>query len=241
MMMMNRDNLKFLVPNGITFLSLLSGFAAIISAVEGNIILGAILIFLSYWLDMLDGFFARKLNAQSEFGLQLDSLADIVSLGVAPAVLVFQHLRNHGASMLMALPIVILFVLAGAFRLARFNLLPPKTARSKDSIGLAITQAGGTLALAVLADSVYPTRFLSSLVYIPLILLLAGLMVSTIPFPPSSWFFSRQRFGRPLLILLLLMLVILPTFRTWFVFYLVYILISTGRALITRFMPRFSL
>lgn len=240
-MLMSRENLKFLVPNGITFLSLLSGIVAIITAVEGNLILGATLIFLSYWLDMLDGFFARKLNAQSDFGLQLDSLADIVSLGVAPAVLVFLHLRIQGTSMLIALPLVIIFIMAGAFRLARFNLLPHKTSRSKDSIGLAITQAGGTLALAVLADRVYPTRFLHSLIYIPLILLLAGLMVSTIPFPPSSWFFRGNRFGRLFLILLLLLLAILPTFSTWFIFYLVYILISTGRALITRFRPGLSI
>lgn len=239
--MMSRENLKFLVPNGITFLSLSSGIVAIVSAVEGRLVLGATLIFLCYWLDMLDGFFARKLNAQSDFGLQLDSLADMVSLGVAPAVLVFQHLRIQGASMLMALPIVIIFVVASAFRLARFNLLPPKTSGSKDSIGLTITQSGGTLALAVLADSVYPTHFLHFLVYIPLILLLAVLMVSTIPFPPHSWFFSGYRFGRVFLMLLLLLLAILPTFSTWFIFYLVYILISTGRALITRLRPGLSI
>jgi len=237
---MSKNNLKFLVPNGITFLSLTGGLGALMAAVEGELILAAALIFLSYWLDMLDGFFARKLNAQSEFGLQLDSLVDIVSLGVAPAFLVFQHLRLQGIALALVVPPVIFLVLAGAFRLARFNMLPAKTSGSKDSVGLTITQSGGTLALAVLADNVYSTSFLSAYIYLPLLILLGGLMVSTIPFPPSSWFFTAHRYGRPLLIGLLLLVIILPTFSTWFVIYLVYLLVSTGRALLFFMKPRFT-
>lgn len=240
-MLMNKKNLKYLVPNGITFLSLSSGIGAILTAIEGELVWAATLIFLSYWLDMLDGFFARRLNAQSGFGLQLDSLADMVSLGVAPAVLVFQHLRIQEVALVLAIPPVIFLVLAGAFRLARFNLLPPKTSGNKDSIGLTITQSGGTLSLAVLADVVHPTGFLPAIVYPPLLMVFSFLMVSTIPFPPSSWFFSAHRYGRPLLIVLLLLVAILPTFSTWFVIYIVYILVSATRALIYRFRPRLTI
>jgi CDP-diacylglycerol--serine O-phosphatidyltransferase len=235
--MMTRKNLKYIVPNGITLLSLVAGIGAILAAIERSLIISATLIFLSYWLDMLDGFFARKLNAQSEFGLQLDSLVDMVSLGVAPAILVFQHLRAQNVELVWVVPTVIVFVLAGAFRLARFNLLPAKTASSKDSVGLTITQSGGTLALAVLADRVHSTEFLPALIYFPLLSLFAVLMVSTIPFPPSSWFFSSHKFGRPLLIFLLLLVAILPTFSTWFIIYMVYIIISAGRALFYKLKP----
>ena len=98
-----------------------------------DLVLSGALIFASYWLDSMDGFSARKLNAQSEFGLQLDSLVDVVSLGVAPAVLVFQHMLLGGINISWAAPLVIFLALAGAFRLARFNQLPPKTTSSHDS------------------------------------------------------------------------------------------------------------
>lgn len=114
-------------------MSLSCGVIAILVASQGLLILSGALIFSSYWLDMLDGFSARKLNAQSEFGLQLDSLVDMVSLGVAPAVLAFEYLSEQEVSMTWVWPSVILFAISGAFRLARFNMLPPKTSSSKDS------------------------------------------------------------------------------------------------------------
>jgi len=237
---MIRAKLKFLVPNGITFLSLTCGLGAILTATQENLILSGIMIFTSYWLDMMDGFTARKLNAQSEFGLHLDSLTDMVSLGVAPALLVFQHLRLQGASIVWVAPLVMLYTMAGAFRLARFNTFPPKTSSNKDSIGLTISQSGCTVALAILAENAQPGRFLPVLTYIPLLAILGVLMVSQIHFPPSSWFFNSHKLGWLLLIVLLLLLIILPLFRTWFMIYMVYILISTGRALFYKFKPGLS-
>jgi CDP-diacylglycerol--serine O-phosphatidyltransferase len=228
---MKRSNLKFLVPNGITFLSLTFGVSAILAAADENLILSGAFIFTSYWLDSFDGFFARKLNAASEFGLQLDSLVDVVSLGVAPAVLVFQHMRMGGIVLGWAAPLAIFAALAGAFRLARFNQLPPKTTSRNDSVGLPITQSGGTLALAVLADTVYAGDFLPIWAYLPMLAILGLLMVSTIPFPSYAWFFSGYKLGVPILVVLLLSLVILPTFSTWFLLYVAYLLISLGRAL----------
>ena len=228
---MNKTNLKYLVPNGITFLSLTSGMVSILSAMYGYLVFSGTMIFFSYWLDMMDGFSARKLNAQSEFGLQMDSLADMVSLGVAPALLVAQHLRIQGISIIWLVPFVILFALAGGFRLARFNTFPPKTSNNKDAIGLPITQSGCTLALAVLADNLQPNGFLPGMIYIPLLAVLSIMMVSRMPFPPSSWFFKTHRLGWVLLISLLFLLIILPLFSTWFTIYIVYLVISTGRAL----------
>ena len=198
------------------------------------------MIFTSYWLDMLDGLSARKLNAQSEIGLHLDSLTDMVSLGVAPALLVFQHLRLQGANIAWVVPLVILLTIAGAFRLARFNTFPPKTSGSKDSVGLTITQSGCTLALAVLADNIQSDVFLPILIYIPLLAVLSVLMVSSISFPSSAWFFNSHKLGRVLLIGLLLLLVILPIFRTWFIIYIVYLVVSVIRALVNKRRSGFS-
>ena len=237
---MNKGNLKYLVPNGITFLSLISGVVSILASSQEILLLSGAMIFSSYWLDMLDGFSARKLNAQSAFGLNLDSLTDMVSLGVAPSLLVFQHLRLLGANLIWVIPMVSLIPLTGAFRLARFNTLPTKTSSNKDSLGLTISHSGFTLALAVLADNLAPSVFLPILFYIPLLLLLGAMMVSRIPCPPSQWFFMEHKLGWVLLGSLLLLLIILPLFSTWFIIYIVYILVSTGRALKNKLKPGFQ-
>jgi CDP-diacylglycerol---serine O-phosphatidyltransferase len=231
---MNKANLKYLVPNGITFLSLVLGIGATLAAAEEHLTFSAALVFISYWLDMLDGMAARKLDARSEFGLQLDSLVDMVTFGVTPAVLLFQYLRIGGASLVWVTPLAIAYALAGAFRLARFNLLPPKAAGDKDSVGLAITQASGTLVLALLADLVEPKKLFPHWGYLPLVVALAVLMVSTIRFPPITWFFLSARKGLLLLIFLFTLILILPTYSTWFWIYVVYLAISLGRMLYRR-------
>ena len=234
---MNKTNLKYLVPNGITFLSLTFGVGAILSAIQNMFILSGAMIFTCYWLDMLDGYTARKLHAQSEFGLHMDSLSEMISLGVAPAILVFQYLSNRGYNPAWITPLVIIYTMAGAFRLARFNTLPPKTSSNVDSVGLTITQSGCTVTLAVLADNVQPAYFLPKLTYIPLLAILGVLMVSRISFPPSAWFFKKNKFGRVLFFSLVLMLIILPIFSTWFIYYLIYIFVSTLRALYQKLNP----
>jgi CDP-diacylglycerol--serine O-phosphatidyltransferase len=234
---MNKANLKYLVPNGITFLSLTFGVGAILTATRNLFVISGSMIFTCYWLDLLDGYSARKLNAQSEFGLQMDSLSDMVSLGVAPAVLVFQHLSHLGLSVVWITPIVVIYTMAGAFRLARFNCLPPKTSGNTDSIGLTITQSGCSVTLAVLADNLQPAGFLPMSFYLPLLPVLSILMVSRIRFPPFGWFFNSHKFGRIFFLVLLLILIILPTFSTWFIYYLIYIIVTIGRVLYHKLNP----
>jgi CDP-diacylglycerol---serine O-phosphatidyltransferase len=191
---------RYLVPNGITFLSLICGIVAILSAATERIALGGALILASYVLDFFDGTTARKLNAHSEFGLQLDSLVDMVSLGAAPAILAFFHLRLQGdvaESLIWVCAVMI--PLAGAFRLARFNLLPMKVGQT-DSIGLTISTAGALLALAVLTD-LSGRIAIANIWFIPLMVLLSLLMVSTITFPSVKWIFSRKKVNICLIIL----------------------------------------
>ena len=226
-----KNKIRYVVPNSITFLSLGCGISSIVFSSQGSLITAGILVLCSYVLDSWDGFTARKLNAQSDFGLQLDSLSDMVSLGIAPAVLVFHHLLAREVTIYLVLPLVVLTACAGAFRLARFNLLPPKTTSQKDSMGLSITQSGSTMALAVLSDHSVTGFIIAPGLYIPFLLILSIFMVSKIAFPPSSWFFRTKRWVGVILLSVAAFLLILPLFTTFFIFYLAYLVISSGRAL----------
>jgi len=225
------NKIRYLVPNSLTFLSLSCGIGSIVLSSQDSLVTAGILILCSYVLDCWDGFTARKLNAQSDFGLQLDSLSDMVSLGIAPAVLVFHHLLAREVNIYLILPLVVLTACAGAFRLARFNLLPPKLTSQKDSTGLTITQSGGTMALAVLSDHSVIGFTISPALYIPFLLILSFFMVSKIAFPPSSWFFRTKKWTGVIILSVSAFLLILPLFTTFFIFYLAYLVISSGRAL----------
>ncbi|MDN3015475.1 CDP-diacylglycerol--serine O-phosphatidyltransferase [Paenibacillus sp. BSR1-1] len=108
------------VPNLFTIGNLLCGVFSITFNMSGYLKLACIFIFLSAVLDLLDGRIARKLKVNSEFGVELDSLADIVSFGVAPALL-FHSLAAPSFFTSLAF---ILFPTMGALRLARFSIKP---------------------------------------------------------------------------------------------------------------------
>lgn len=130
-------NLTRHLPNFITAINLACGFTSIVLIIEGNMIFACYFILLATIFDFLDGFFARLFDAYSDIGKQLDSLADIVSFGVAPALIMYYFLRisilgNHGSFSFASLTFfegVILFspvllAIASAFRLAKFNIDP---------------------------------------------------------------------------------------------------------------------
>jgi len=109
----------FLLPNLLTTASLFSGFFSIVSAINGNFVYAGMAIFAAQMLDGLDGRVARLTNSQSLFGAQYDSLSDVISFGLAPAIIVFLWgLDSIGqAGWIFSF----LFVAAAALRLARFN------------------------------------------------------------------------------------------------------------------------
>lgn len=110
----------YLAPNLITTLSLLSGFYSILASTQGEFYKASLAIFLSAILDGADGRVARMLNAQSPFGEQYDSLADMLAFGVAPAILVYSFaLQPLGR---LGLGCAFVFTACAAFRLARFNV-----------------------------------------------------------------------------------------------------------------------
>ena len=129
--------MKSFIPNFITLLNLFSGCVAVIFALEGNMKLTALFVFLGIFFDFFDGFLARKLNVQSDFGVQLDSLADMVTSGLVTGLVLFYLFGLAPQPDLVnseLLPYFGLFVtLASAYRLAKFNI---STNQSDVFIGL---------------------------------------------------------------------------------------------------------
>ncbi len=121
-----------LLPNLITLLGLCAGLTAIRSALDGQFQIAAALIVLAAVLDGMDGLVARKLNAASSFGAELDSLSDFVCFGVAPGVVIYQALLGNSLPGLGWL-FVLVFILCACLRLARFNVsrdAPPPPGRA---------------------------------------------------------------------------------------------------------------
>lgn len=143
--------------------------------------LALVMILASAFCDVMDGLLARLLRSSSDFGKQLDSLADIVSFGVAPAFLIL--LFKLGDMGWIGIAAAIVFLACGALRLARFNLLAPM----KGFVGMPITAAGLLLAMSSLSNEHLNPWFL-----IVLIGGLSFLMVSRIPFPSLKRHIGRK-------------------------------------------------
>ncbi|MEM7334591.1 MAG: CDP-alcohol phosphatidyltransferase family protein [Chloroflexota bacterium] len=229
-----KSKYRYLVPNGITFASLACGIISILLAASGQLKAASYLILASYVLDLFDGASARYLEAGSEFGLQLDSLVDMVSLGTAPAVLAFMHMTSVDIAAPWIWSTTVLFPLAGAYRLARFNLLPPKKSGSGDSVGLTITSAGATIALSVLAATAPPLKMMPNIPsfwFVVMILATCILMVSRIPFPSFLGVFSSKQKNAVLLVLFGISILLTPTFfNAWFFWNSTYLGVSIAQA-----------
>lgn len=112
--------MKRYIPSAITSLNLIAGFTAIMI---GDFFWSPIILLMSFVFDSLDGLVARLLNAQSEFGKQLDSIADVVSFGVAPAYLYSLYSPDQ-ENLLYTISAISFIVVCGAIRLAKFNIMP---------------------------------------------------------------------------------------------------------------------
>ncbi|MDD3770391.1 CDP-diacylglycerol--serine O-phosphatidyltransferase [Sulfuricurvum sp. IAE1] len=172
--------IAYLLPNFFTAASIFTGFYAIALALEGSFLASAWFIFLALIFDGLDGRVARMTNTASHFGVEFDSLADIVAFGVAPAFLMYLYVgEEYGRIGIVASA---LFIIFGAVRLARFNVT---TSRIEPSvfIGLPIPTAAIMIAIAVLLLERYPQYAEVKFLMLPLGMVLAVLMVSNIRYP----------------------------------------------------------
>ena len=200
-----------IIPSLFTIGNIFCGYYSVISTLRGNWDYAAILIGVGYILDGLDGRIARLTKTASDFGVQLDSLADVITFGVAPAVLAFswgfgasegiegsvaKHVHQLGSLASFA------FVVCGALRLARFNLQakkPPEASSKRYFVGLPIPAAAGML-VAVVHFFKTPTLMIgSALLWSFLILLLAFLMISTVRYSSFKEFDVKK--ARPSLAL----------------------------------------
>ena len=184
--------LRYSIPNGVTALSLLLGLGSIVSAQLGDLEFAAWLIVWCGLLDTMDGLAARLLKATSDFGAEFDSMADLVSFGVAPGVLVFNAgleladvQVDTGQFWVLTLACGI-FVLAGASRLARFNLGTHSPGHGW-FLGVPITAAGGGLVSSMVLVLIYHPDIADLLPlhrYLPIAMfVLAILMISRQRFP----------------------------------------------------------
>ncbi|MCF8032178.1 MAG: CDP-diacylglycerol--serine O-phosphatidyltransferase [Desulfarculaceae bacterium] len=170
----------YVLPNLFTTASLFSGFFAATEAIQGNFIIAALAILASLVLDGLDGKVARATGTTSQFGVEYDSLCDLVAFGVAPAVLLYmwslQSLDRLGFAA------GFLFVACGALRLARFNVQTEKVGTSH-FVGLPIPAAASVVSTLVLMwHELLPGQPPSPWLLVALVFVLSFLMVSSVPY-----------------------------------------------------------
>jgi len=171
----------YLIPNLLTTGNLFSGLFSILAVFNANYVAAAVAILVALVFDMLDGKSARWTNSTSQFGVEYDSLADLVSFGVAPGLLIYSWaLSAHG---MLGSAVMFAFVACGALRLARYNVLVANS-ENKYFTGLPIPAAASVIATLVVFD--HHIVRMGAEVKPPLILImtltLAFLMVSTIKY-----------------------------------------------------------
>lgn len=172
---------KSIIPNTATALNIASGFLSIIFVSKGDIHTGALLIFIAAFFDLIDGVLARLTKTTSMFGVELDSLADVVSFGAAPSFLIYYaYLFDYNIWGIFISSLILLF---GAFRLARFNVQIEDIKIKLDFNGLPIPIAALSITSMVLFyhDGSEIIKPFNSLV-IPSVILVSLLMISKVKY-----------------------------------------------------------
>jgi len=239
------------LPSLFTIGNMACGFFAILSAIDKEFARAGWLIIGAMVMDSLDGRVARLVKAESKFGIEIDSLADFLSFGVAPAFIMYLFLlKDYG---FWGYPVAFIYALCGVLRLARFNVLSHDGKSSKKYFtGLPIPAAAGILASFVLSYSLLEVdtapnamKFVSSelpFIYsiIPFIMLgISFLMVSTIPYAAfkSGNFFRPKTLSGLLFAIALLFLVIAYPQNSIFIVFSLYVLSGIIARLWRAFYP----
>jgi len=231
-----------LVPSLFTAGNMAMGFYAILSVLDGRFYAAATAILIGHLLDVLDGRFARWTGSASNWGVEFDSLADWITFGIAPAVIVYELvLKNYGR---LGFALALLYVLCAALRLARFNLKAlAGEVTAPYFVGLPTPAAGGILAVFVLLNQIWigekEARTIDLLMkQVPIleplvpaiIFLLSLLMISHVRYST----FKNMKFIRPrtvrsflLMVLVLFMIYVYPQ-NTIFILYGSYIIWGIG-------------
>ena len=170
----------YLLPNGLTLCGMFFGFYSILSAIKGNYVHAAWAIMLADVFDGLDGWVARLTHSTTRFGIELDSLSDLVAFGVAPAVMIYKwSISPFGR---IGTAVAFLFAACGALRLARYNV-QMGSAESKAFTGMPIPGAASVLAsLVIFYYEFWDGTPQKNIFVLLLTICLALLMVSTLKF-----------------------------------------------------------
>jgi CDP-diacylglycerol---serine O-phosphatidyltransferase len=170
----------YLLPSMFTVANLFCGYGCIVNATQRDFDTAAVLIGIAMVLDTLDGFVARLTKSTSAFGVQLDSLADVISFGLAPAMLAFlwglESLNRLGWAA------GFIYVTAAAMRLARFNIQTTAAADKRYFVGMPSPAAASVIASTIYLFPDGPRDPRASLAALPMVVVPALLMVSTIRF-----------------------------------------------------------
>lgn len=189
----------FVLPTLFTLSSVFFGFLSLVMSREGDFVLASTAVLYAILFDMVDGRVARMTRTQSEFGIQIDSLADVCSFGMAPAFLIYSFVTAAGIPEWLEntmLAICFLYVACGAIRLARFNVMAGRSSGPmKRFVGMPIPTAAGIMAALVLGTSIEGLRPPLALVAVFMILV-SLLMVSSVSYRK---FFARNRLEAALL------------------------------------------
>ena len=176
----------YLLPNMLTTLSMFLGFLAMVWAAQGRFESAGMAILVSALMDGLDGKVARLTNTASEFGVQYDSLADLVAFGLSPAFLVWSwQLSNFGR---VGLAGAFVYMACGALRLARFNVSAGQTSK-RFFIGLPIPAGGCVMVTLVFFASALPQSMSGA---IPWIALFASALTGLLMFSRVRYFSFKE-------------------------------------------------
>jgi CDP-diacylglycerol--serine O-phosphatidyltransferase len=215
----------YLLPSLLTTGNLFCGFLAIILAADARYVEAAVAIFVAMVMDMLDGKVARLTKTTSQFGVEFDSLADVVSFGVAPAFMLYAFaLSKLGRAAWLG---AFLFVACGALRLARFNVYSGVSDR-RYFIGLPIPAAAGIVASTMLLLGNDELEQWQSAAIAVGTYIVSVLMVSTFRYYSFKEVDFARRRPTGILLFLVLALVIVATHPQWFLFLLLSVYVLSG-------------
>jgi len=202
------------------------GYASIVYSLRGEYEIAAPLIGIAYALDALDGRIARMTGTESEFGLQLDSLADVISFGIAPAVMSFawglQPLGRLGWAA------GFMFVACAAMRLARFNVISTKSADKRYYVGMPSPAAAAVPAATVYMFPYGVYDYRAALPALLMVLLPAILMVSTIRYRSFKDLDLKSRRSFRVLVIIAAGIVAVATHPKWVLLIAAYTYLASG-------------
>ncbi|MEO8399647.1 MAG: CDP-diacylglycerol--serine O-phosphatidyltransferase [Ignavibacteriaceae bacterium] len=228
------------IPNLFTAMNMFCGFLSIINASQGKYINAAWLIITAAVFDALDGLMARLTNSSSEIGVELDSLSDVVSFGAAPGFLIYEsYLHQYEA---IGVIISSLLMIAGGFRLARFNV--QLVGFDKDYFkGLPIPASAITISSFLLAyyetDIGFPQPYSDFI--IPLVLVLSYLMISRIKYDTLPKISIQEIKKKPFHIIFVILAVaalILTKGKALFYIFVFIILFGIFRQIFNKFLKK---